>query len=191
MLGDLPRSVVLDNGNEYYLNTDFRVALTIFEAYDDADLSDEEKTLVMITTLFEDYAQIPHEELSEACKKASEWLDGGVKYESKSDGKPVMNWVQDEQMIFSAVNRVAGQEVRATPYMHWWTFLGLMQEIDEKSLISTVIQLRTKKNSGKKLEKWEQDFYKKHKKMIDIPKKYTKEEKAERDAINRILNGGE
>ena len=36
-------------------------------------------------------------------------------------------------------------------------------------------------------QKWEQEFYKEHKKMIDIERKYSAQEQAERDALNKLL----
>ena len=101
-----------------------------------------------------------------------------------------MDWTHDEKMIFAAVNKSAGIETRAVDYMHWWTFLAYFSEIDEKSLFSQVVQLRQKKNKGKKLEKWEQEFYKSHKELIDIPRRLSAEEQEERDRINALLGGG-
>lgn len=60
-------------------------------------------------------------------------------------------------------------------YIHWWTFLGYFNEIGE-GLFSTVINIRQKKNKGKKFEKYEQDFYQNNKDLIDLKKKYAKEE---------------
>ena len=36
----------------------------------------------------------------------------------------LIDWEQDSQLICSAVNKVAGQEVRSIDYLHWWTFMG-------------------------------------------------------------------
>ena len=188
MIGELPTSITLGDV-DYPISTDYRVALTIFDALGDPDLQDKEKAYIMLECLFDDYTAIPREYLAEACEKAALFLDGGVKQKNTND-KPIISWTQDEQLIFAAVNKVAGREVRAEQYMHWWTFLSLFQEIDDKSLLSTVIQLRQKKNKGKKLEKWETEFYKAHKDMIDLKRRYSKAELAEREAINRLLNGG-
>ena len=40
----------------------------------------------------------------------------------------------------------------------------------------TVISIRSKKRKGQKLEKWESDFYRENKKMIDLPLRLTDEE---------------
>ena len=78
-------------------------------------------------------------------------------------------WEQDAGMIVPAVNRVAGCEVRALPYLHWWTFLGYYMEIGD-GLFAQVLNIRQKKSKGKKLEKWEKEFYRENKKIIDLKK---------------------
>ena len=50
MIGDLPRKVLIGN-TEYEINTDYRIALLIFEAIDDPDLNDSEKSEVMLRCL--------------------------------------------------------------------------------------------------------------------------------------------
>jgi hypothetical protein len=70
--------------------------------------------------------------------------------------------------------------------MHWWTFLGLFNEIDE-GLYSTVIGLRVKLAKGKKLEKWEKEFYREHRSLIEIKRKLTAAEKAENDFVDSLF----
>lgn len=89
-------------------------------------------------------------------------------------------------MIFSAVNKVAGQETRALDYMHWWTFLGYFSEIGE-GMLSQVLSIRAKKAKGKKLEKWEKEFYNERREIIDIRQSYSAEEQAEIDRLNKLL----
>ena len=101
-----------------------------------------------------------------------------------------MDWDQDADIIIPAINRVAGTgDVRAMPYLHWWTFLGYYMEIGE-SLFSNIVQIRQKKAKRKKLEKWEQEFYRENKKLIDIKAKLSEEEeeirRAEEEALKEL-----
>ena len=118
------------------------------------------------------------------------FLDGGMVHEDSNynKSKKIIDWEQDEQMIFSAVNKVAGKETRAVEYIHWWTFLGYFNEVGE-GLLSTVISIRQKKNKGKKLEKYEQDFYRENKSLIDIKTRLSAEEQAEKERLEKLLNG--
>ena len=80
---------------------------------------------------------------------------------SQSIGKKMnhklIDWEQDSQIICSAINKVANKEVRAEPYIHWWTFMGYYSAVGE-SLLSTIVSIRDKIVRGKKLEKHERIF---------------------------------
>lgn len=182
MIGELPKFLEVD-GEEYEIRTDFRVALLIFQALNDPELSEREKAIVYLESL---YKQIP-DNLEEAFKKASWFLDGGSIPKSKKAPKKLIDWEQDENILFPALNKVAGFETRSIEYLHWWTFLGYFNEIGE-GLWSQVINIRSKKAKHKKLEKWEEEFYKEHREIIDLKKKYTPEELAEMERINKLLS---
>ncbi|MDF2537996.1 MAG: putative phage protein [Herbinix sp.] len=188
MIGCLPKQLNINN-IERAIRSDFRVALLIFQAYNDLELSDQEKGIVMLDCIYEDFDSIPFEDYHEAQEKALWFLDGGGEPDENTNhqqAKKVMDWEQDEQLIFSAVNKVAGYETRSVEYLHWWTFLGYFNEIGE-GLFSTVINIRQKKNKGKKLEKYEQEFYRENKKLIDIKVKLTPEEQAEKEYFEKLL----
>lgn len=188
MIGYLPRKINI-NGTDRAIRSDFRVALLIFEACSDPELSDQEKAQTMIECLYEDFESIPLEDYQEANDKATWFLEGGNIQDDNSkhqQSKKVMDWEQDEQIIFSSVNRIAGYETRAVEYLHWWSFLGFFNEIGE-GLFSTVINIRSKLNKKKKLEKHEQEFYRDNKSVIDIKPRYTAEEQAELNRLNNLL----
>lgn len=181
MIGLLPKTLTID-GADYEIRSDYRVALLIFQAFNDIGLNDIEKSRVCIECL---YKKVP-KDLNKALEKALWFLDGGNMPKSKQTPVKVMDWEQDESIIFPAVNKVAGCETRMAEYIHWWTFLGFFNEIGE-GLFSQIINIRTKKAKGKKLEKWEREFYNSHKELIDLKKKYTAEEQQELDLINSFI----
>ena len=191
MIGLLPETLTI-GGKEYEICPDFRIALLIFEAYDDPNLSPFDKAAVMLDSLFVDPEEIPSEHLQEACTVASWFLDGGKEESSEQTShiqpkaNQLFSWTQDEQMIFSAINKVAGREIRSLDFLHWWTFLGYFSEIDE-GLFTTVISIRQKQAKKKPLEKWEKQFYEKNKDLVDIKRKYSAQEQAEREFINKLL----
>ncbi|MDE6424602.1 MAG: bacteriophage Gp15 family protein [Ruminococcus sp.] len=184
MIGILPKSLEI-GGNQHEIRSDFRIALLIFEAFNDADLSDAEKAESCLKCL---YKEIPSD-LETAYKQAIWFLDGGNIPKSPQNHRKVFDWKQDESLIFPAVNKSAGFETRLAEYIHWWTFLGYFSEIGE-GLFSQVINIRTKKSKGKKLEKWEREFYAEHREMIDLKRAVSGEEQAEIDRLNALLGGG-
>ena len=159
-------------GVNYEIRTDFRVVLDLLTALDDPDLIDENEKItvymqsrVILEIMFPDYPNIPQEHIQEAIDKVAKFIDMGIGDDSKRPKS--MDWKQDAPIIIPAINKVLNKEIRAEKYLHWWTFLGAYMEIGE-SLFSNVIHIRQKKIKGKKLEKWEMDFYKENKSLIDF-----------------------
>lgn len=189
MIGQLPTTITI-NGTDWAIRSDFRVALLIFQAFGDPELNDPEKCEIMLDCLYEDNDMFPVDDLVEAQHKALLYLDGvsdeATAGNQKKDVRKMLDWVQDEQMIFSAVNKVAGCEVRSLEYMHWWTFLGYFYEIGE-GLFSNVLHIRQKRMSGKKLEKHEVEFYRKNKDIIDLKTRLTEEEQKEKECLLKML----
>lgn len=183
MIGRLPKTLKV-NGTDYEIRSDFRTAMTIFQAYSDPELDMQAKAEVLIKCIYKQYQSIPVIDHYEAYTQAIWFLDGGEEHKEPTSNKKVIDWEQDEKMIFSAVNKVAGYETRSVDYLHWWTFLSLFSEIGE-CLLSSVIGIRNKKNKGKKLDKADQEFYKENKKLIDIKRKVSIEENNQLNEIRR------
>lgn len=172
MIGKLPKSLVVGD-TEYAIRSGFDVALLIFQAYSDPNLSETEKAQVCLMCLYE---EVPIN-ADEALKQATWFLDGGDMPKSKKSPVKLMDWEYDQSIYFPAVNKVAGYETRTVDYLHWWSFLGLFNEIGE-GLFSQVMNIRSKRAKGKKLEKHEKEFYNEHKELINIKEKLTEEEQA-------------
>lgn len=162
-------------GIDYEIRTDYRAVLDLFTALTDPDLTDENEQItaymqsrIILEIMFPDCDNIPAEHIQEALDKVSAFIDMGISDDRK---KPkTMDWEQDAPILIPAINKVLNCEIRAVQYMHWWTFLGAYMEIGE-SLFSNIIHIRQKKAKGKKLEKWEQNFYNENKSLIDFKQK--------------------
>lgn len=183
MIFDLPTSLEVA-GKEYEIRTDYRDILNIIQAFEDPDLEPEEKQYVCLYILYKDFEMLPQDDYTEAYKKAIEFMDNGA--EGEKHAPKTMDWEQDATILFPAVNHVAGYEVRSVDYLHWWTFTGFFMEIKD-SVYAQVLNLRQKKAKGKKLEKWEQEFWRSNKNMCVLKEKLTAEEQAEKDRLNAIL----
>lgn len=155
MLGQLPTSLDVC-GTAYRIRTDYRNILQIFSAYNDSNLSDSEKVYVCLRRLFTDFDKIPSKHYEQAYAAATAFIDCGTREDTSAP--KTINWDKDEQLIFPAVNKAAGMEVRALPYLHWWTFLGYYQSVDHDGLFGFVLTIRQKKTRGKKLENTSRSF---------------------------------
>ena len=179
----LPRSARFA-GREWAMRTDFREVLTILQALEDPELTDGEKVYVCLHNLYEDFEVMPRSARGEAWAAAVSFIDGG-RAEPGPAGR-LMDWTQDAPILFPAVNRVAGYEVREAEYLHWWTFLGFFLEIREGTF-ATVLALRQKKRRGKKLEGGEREFWREHRGLCVLKARETAQEKAERERLSAML----
>ena len=166
MIGQLPTSLEV-GGKDWEIRSDFRNILCVFEALEDDGLTDSEKLYVTLLRIYVNFEGMPQSLYKEAYEQASKFMECHERGKDKSKHR-LINWQKDEHMIFPAINAVAGCEVRSIQYMHWWTFLGYFENIDNESLWSFVISIRQKRANGKKLEKHEQEFFSKNQDLCAI-----------------------
>lgn len=183
MIGFLPRQLEV-NGKNYDIRTDYRNCLLALEAFNDPNNTLNDAYEIMLRVL---YKELPTD-INQAVDKAVWFLNCGDETSERDiNKKPLYDWAQDEQMIFAEVNKIAGREVRADKYMHFWTFIGLFQGIGE-GYFSAVLSIRDKLNKNKSLDKVEKEFYDQNKHLIKLKTKLSKEEKEERDFLNHLFD---
>ena len=172
------------NGTEYEIRSDYRPILDILVAMGDPELSDDEKAYVTLQILYQDWENIPTEDYEEAVAQAYWFIDGG-KEPKKTNSPRLMDWEQDFGWYIAPINRIAGQDIRGVPYVHWWTFLSFYNEIGECAF-AQIVSIRNKRKRGKKLEKWESEWYRQNQEIVDIKQKYTS---AEDDLVAKWTKG--
>lgn len=191
MLGKLPKTLDV-NGTYRAIRPSYLNIFRIFSVFEADELTDQEKSLVFLRRMYVDFAAIPPADYSAAYEAAIRFIEAG---EHKAKPSPrVIYWEKDEQMLFAAVNAAAGCEVRNQPDMHWWTFLGHFQNIDAEGTYGTILRIRTKRKKHKKLEKYEQEFYRANAEIIDelTPKQKKKSAYDYMDALfDEFQKGGE
>lgn len=181
MIGLLPEYLTVGE-DKYKIRSDYRNVLQVFEVFADPELEQGEKWIVAIYLLLEPFACADDVleavengfDADEAAKQIVWFISSGQETGDKKE-LPSYDWIQDEQMIFSAVNKVAGKETREMEYLHWWTFLGYFNEVGEGNL-TFVVGIRNKLNKHKKLEKHEREFLNNNSKLVMLEKRKTKEE---------------
>ena len=148
--------------------------LDVISALNDNELDMQYRLQCALFIFYEDLTGC--ENTDEAVRGMYNIINNG-EVEQETDSKPtLMDWEHDFQQIAPPISRVLGYDVRTSDkYTHWYTFLGGYMEIGECTF-ATVVSIRSKRAKGKKLEKWEQDFYKEHRKMVELPRKLTAEE---------------
>ena len=176
MTWDLPLNVEI-NGEIHAIRNkcDYRVILDVISALNDEELTYEEKILCALFIFYEDNSKI--DDIETATKEMFRIINCGEKEEAQNNKPRLMDWEHDFKQIAPPVSRVLGYDIR-TPnkYTHWYSFLGGYQEIGGDCVFATIISIRNKRAKSQKLEKWELDFLKEHRKMIDLPSKLTADE---------------
>jgi len=186
MMYSLPKELEI-NGKEYAIRSDYRDILKIIEAMNDPDLEDSEKAYIALFILYEDFEDIPIDDYEEAFKQLCWFMDAGEDRSKKAQQAKLIDFEQDWGLMVPAINRVAGREIRDMEYLHWWTFLGYYMEVGECTF-ATVLNIRSKRSKGKKLEKWEQEFFNENKDLVLIRHKESEEEKAEKARLLAMLD---
>lgn len=176
MKWDFPVVVEID-GKEYKIrnNCDYKVVLDCIAALNDNDLEMKYRIECALFIFYEDSSELI--DLEKAVREMFRIINYGEEEQETPDNKPqLMNWEKDFRHIAPPVNHVLGYDVRIPDkYTHWWTFLGGYMEIGE-STFSTIVSIRNKKAKNKKLDAWEEEFYRENRKMIDLPLNLTAEE---------------
>lgn len=167
----LPTSVEV-GGQEYKIRSDFRAILDIFCVLNDPELDEQERAYATLDIFYPDFEHMPQEHMQEAINRCMEFIEGdGPKSTNKKQPKMV-DWEQDFPLIVAPINRVMGCEIRAAEYIHYYTFIAAYQEIGECTF-SQVVSIRNKLARGKKLDKQDQEWYRRNRHLVDLERKYT------------------
>lgn len=184
MTWELPQSLPV-GGVLRPIHADFRDVLEVIRRLGDDTQHGQVRVYVALALFYDDFDAIPEECYQEAAERMAEFISAGEQPDSKPHPKTI-DWEQDQALIVSDINRVAGQEIRALPFVHWWTFVAWFNAIGDGQL-ATVVSIREKRRKGKKLSDWEREFYREHRSTVDFKTKYTEEELAERERLKKLL----
>ena len=184
MMYDLPKSLTIC-GSEYEIRSDYRAVLDICIALSDAELNDQEKALVALDIMYPAFASMPPEHYQEAVRQCFWFINCGADDDPTHKAPKLVDWEHDFMHIVAPVNRVVGQEIRAVPYLHWWSFISAYYEIGDCTF-AQIVRIRDKKARGKPLDKADQEWYRRNRNLVDIPTGYTEAE----NEILKLWGGG-
>ena len=170
----LPTTVEL-GGEEFAIRTDYRDILDILEMLSDPDLDNDDKAEAILEMFYPDYEKIPYSQYEAAIHQCIAFINCGEEECREERRAKIMDWQQDFALIASPVNHVLGVEIRSVEYLHWWTFIGAYQEIGDCTF-AQVVNIRTKKSKKQKLDKAEQEFYKRNKHLVDFKRRYSEQD---------------
>ena len=181
---DLPESAKI-GGVSYKINADYRDVLEVIDRLNREDEMEYTRLYVALSLFYVDFPDVPEKDHGDALAWMFRFIGGGEDPDNRPATKTI-DWEQDRGMIVADINRVAGCEIRALPFCHWWTFLAWFNGIGEGQL-STVVSIREKRRKGKKLTDWEREFYQDNRAKVDFRKKYSADELEEQERLKRLL----
>lgn len=181
---ELPESVEM-GGQSWKIQADFRDILEIIGWLNNQQESEMVRVYIALALFYETFSDMPQTLWSDALEQLVLFIGGGIKDDGPA-GPKLLDWEQDRQLIVADVNKVAGCEIRALPFLHWWTFLAWFHGIGEGQL-STVVRIRDKLRRGKKLDDWEREYYQKNCQRVTLKRTYTPEERQEQERLKRML----
>lgn len=168
-------------GIEYDINADYQTGIKIIMAFEDNELTQYEKCMVLVELL---YKETPHN-LNEAVSQGIRFLDcgGNSQGTGESDGARKYSFTQDDKYIYRAVDGVLQGRLSKGNFVHWWEFVLAFMELPEECFMSRIIYLRTQKAKGK-LTKEERALYYKIRDIVDLKEEYSFEEQ---EQVNKFM----
>ncbi|MEM5769938.1 MAG: bacteriophage Gp15 family protein [Bacillota bacterium] len=162
--------------NQYEVNTDFRKCLKIMLAFEDMELTDTEKQLIMLGNL---YKEMPPDYLA-ALKQAVWFLNSGKSEPGGVEQPRLFSFSKDAEYIYSGIMQTHGIDIQQVEAMHWWKFTALLMSLDETCFFNKIVALRSKKLKGK-LTKEEAIYCDEISDILELPQVMSSEDMATLD----------
>jgi len=161
MLIDLVPTTVEIEGEEYEINSNFRVSILFELLMQDNSISEEDK-IIQALQLY--YPVIPPN-INLAVDKVLWFYRGGKDIiPSKGAGKgkstQIYNFEYDDDYIYSAFLDQYGVDLQDIEYLHWWKFKAMFKALKEDNEIVKIMGYRSMDLSKIK-DKEEKNYYRK------------------------------
>jgi hypothetical protein len=136
------------DGREYPINADFRSCLRIIMAFEDPELANIEKQIILLENLY----QTRPENIQVALEKGVRFLDCRELHDGNDDGDAggprVYSFSKDAQLIFAAFRQTHGVDLSIAD-LHWWVFYTLFMDLGSDTAFCNLISLRHRVKTGK------------------------------------------
>lgn len=173
---ELPVTVMV-GGQEFAIRSDYRAVLDAISALGDVELEPGEQAAACLRILYPDWEHLP--DTAEAFAAAMEFISLGEPVPPNEQPKPkLVDWDKDAKLIAPAVDKVLGYPCRRCEYLHWWEFVGAYMSIG-RGPFADVVNIRSKRRRGKKLEPYELEFERENRDLIALPEQQLTNEEEE------------
>lgn len=164
------------------INADFRNCLQIILAYEDKELTIQEKHFIMLSRLYKTMPQ----DIEKGILQGIKFLNCGEEVKSTNDSSRVYSFQKDAKYIYPAVSQASKVDLETIPFFHYWKFFYYFLDISNDCVFSNIVSLRQKKNKGKLTDE-EKKVYRESLDILDLDYDRPKEE----SEFMKAFNGGE
>ncbi|MFR6310997.1 Gp15 family bacteriophage protein [Anaerofustis stercorihominis] len=138
----------LVNGKKYKIVTDFRNYIQMTSILREKELTYQEKWSFIINKF---YKETPHGDIESIIEGLIAFFTMDTDYFEKGkeliideneDNKEVISYEQDANIIIVSFLQCYNIDLTDIDYLHWWKFLLLLMNIDNKSPIGNIMSIR-------------------------------------------------
>lgn len=186
LIHGLPTAIEID-GQEHEINADYQTGLQILTAFEDPELTTQERYAVMVALLYKTQPA----NFQDAVRLGVLFLDGGQSPEGKkiaSDGNRYYSFTHDARWIYAGVDRVLQGRLSRGAFVHWWEFITAFMELPQECMMSRILYLRQQYAKGK-LTREERTLWSEMRDVLELPIELSEEEQAAQDEFMRLLKG--
>lgn len=172
LTSSLPTKIKVNN-HVYEINYDYRTIINIILAFEDDELTNDEKIYIMLKQLYKD--EVLEEDMEDAIVKGIKFIDCGNDYSTNKVSNRVYSFNKDANYIFTGINSTHHIDIDEKPNLHWWKFVSFFMDMSSECMFGELIYYRTRKAEGK-LTKEEKKQYEKIKDLVDLEKVHVQSE---------------
>lgn len=183
ILIDLVPTTTIIGGDDFVINSDFRIGIQYELLMQDPNVSNQDKLKHSIALFFynEHNRQFKNEEVREVFDYISYFYSGGSKVvrgkgSGRASKKAIYSYDYDANYIYSDFMKIYNIDLQDIHYLHWWKFKALFSGLDEGSKLSKIMGYRAMK-IDKDMSDKEKAHYRELKRIYRLPDNRTVEEK--------------
>lgn len=143
LVNELPEMLEIEN-KPYRINSDFRSCLLTILAFEDNDLTMQEKQYILLNNL---YLEMP-DNTEKAVEAALQFINGDVSETDEVSTRRLYSFSHDSNFIFAAFKQTHNVDLQAEN-MHWWKFLALFMDLGADTTFCSLTSLRKRIKTGK------------------------------------------
>lgn len=189
IIDELPTSVSVD-GDDYYINTDFRIGVMFEQLMLDNSVKKEDKLLSALQMYFGE--DIPPD--IDGAVNAILWFyqcgedDFGVKRPKRPPEKKIFDYDFDAPYLYSAFLEQYGIDLQDDS-LHWWKFRALFRSLHDDTKFEKIMSYRATQIT-KSMTQSQKDFYTEMKRLYALPVPRDEAQKNQ-DIAEALMNGGD